>query len=457
MIEPATCLADLYPPELIAEPDFDPEDTLPPLYDRYVLLPSDNEEVVVNFLAALHTAHLEQWARRDQERRLSGETRFADEDPRPEFPLIIKRSQRAGAPRFAVLPNGRRVLLLDAHRVYFLCGITGVLPLEEAKAQNHRRLGYRTCPGCQGKHLPEASAAASDVSTVAVSQYPSEPCPKCLAPKAASYIADGPDHSRCLLCGRYEYVAAAGRLTEQEMDRNEDAIATMLFAQGDLEDTFPSPEDDLSEESDDLDLEASRAGREDGDHGPTGLDLHEDELADLLADTSQDLADLGDRMHKPALDLFLTSHPLRKKLIDLALRGVDHTESRMALWAAAGRILGVSTRSLSEEDSEAITQWLLTLSDEDLSILAGDPDARHPLLQHPSPDAFQPTDSLLLPLVKHFKEQLRRFRSKEAGCRLLSRDHGLSEEALRSVAIQFGMLPRAIPVPTSSSPQAHAA
>lgn len=456
-MECATCLADLYPPELIVHPEFDPEDTLPPLYDRYVLLPSDNEEIVVNFLVALHAAHLEQWARRDQERRLSGETRFADEDPKPEFPLIIKRSNRPNAPRFAVLPNGRRVLILDAHRVYFLCGITGVLTLEEAKVQNHRRLGYRTCPGCQGKHLPEASAAASDVSTVAVSQYPSESCPKCLAPKAASYIAEGPDHSRCLLCGRYEYASASGQLTDQEMDRNEDAIASMLFAQGDLEDTFPSPGDDSSEESDDLDLEGSRAEGEGDDDGFKGLDLHEEELADLLADTSQDLADLGDRMHKPAFEFFVSHHPLRKRLIDVALRGADHSESRMALWAAAGRILGMCAHCPNEEESASISEWLLTLSDEDLSTLAGDPDARHPLLQHPSPDAFQSTDSLLLPLVKHFKEQLRRFRSKEAGCRLLSRDHGLSEEALRAVAIQFGMLPGVIPAPTSSSPQAHAA
>ncbi len=58
-MECATCLADLYPPELIAEPEFDPEDTLPPLYDRYVLLPRDNEEVVVSFLVALHAAHLQ--------------------------------------------------------------------------------------------------------------------------------------------------------------------------------------------------------------------------------------------------------------------------------------------------------------------------------------------------------------------------------------------------------------
>ncbi|MDL1889787.1 hypothetical protein FBQ96_09435, partial [Nitrospirales bacterium NOB] len=347
-MECATCLADLYPPELIVHPEFDPEDTLPPLYDRYVLLPSDNEEIVVNFLVALHAAHLEQWARRDQERRLSGETRFADEDPKPEFPLIIKRSNRPNAPRFAVLPNGRRVLILDAHRVYFLCGITGVLTLEEAKVQNHRRLGYRTCPGCQGKHLPEASAAASDVSTVAVSQYPSESCPKCLAPKAASYIAEGPDHSRCLLCGRYEYASASGQLTDQEMDRNEDAIASMLFAQGDLEDTFPSPGDDSSEESDDLDLEGSRAEGEGDDDGFKGLDLHEEELADLLADTSQDLADLGDRMHKPAFEFFVSHHPLRKRLIDVALRGADHSESRMALWAAAGRILGMCAHCPNE-------------------------------------------------------------------------------------------------------------
>jgi hypothetical protein len=129
----------------------------------------------------------------------------------------------------------------------------------------------------------------------------------------------------------------------------------------------------------------------------------------------------------------------------------------MALWAAAGRILDVSQRSLSEEDSEDITLWLLTLSDEDLSVLAGDPDAHHPMLRHPSPAAFQPTDPLLLPLVKYFKEQLRRFRSKEAGCRLLAKDHGLSEEALRSVAIQCGMLPGTTPAPIRSSPQVYAA
>ena len=79
---------------------------------------------------------------------------------------------------------------------------------------------------------------------------------------------------------------------------------------------------------------------QDGEDCVKGLDLHEEELADLLANTSQDLADLGDRMHKPAFDLFLTTHPLRKKLIDLALRGVDHTESRMALWRSEERRVG---------------------------------------------------------------------------------------------------------------------
>ena len=260
-----------------------------------------------------------------------------------------------------------------------------------------------------------------------------------------------------LLCGRYEYYAAPDHLTDEQKDQNEDAIASMLFAQGDLEVTVPSLEDDLSEESFAGDSDSFATESEAGEECLKGLDLHEDELADLLVNTSQDLADLGDRMHKPAFDLFLTSHPLRKKLIDLALRCVDHTESRMALWAAAGRILGVSTRSLSEEDSEDITQWLLTLSHDDLSILAGDPDAQLPMLQHPSPGAFQPTDPLLLPLVKHFKEQLRRFRSKEAGCRLLAKDHGLSEEALRSVAMQCGMLPGTTPAPIRSSPQVYAA
>ena len=89
----------------------------------------------------------------------------------------------------------------------------------------------------------------------------------------------------------------------------------------------------------------------------------------------------------------------------------------------------------------AITSWLHGLPQEDLAILAGDPNASNERLAHPEPGLFFPTDHLLLPLIRFFGHSLKRFRNKEAGCRILAADYGLTESALKHIAMAYGQLP----------------
>ncbi len=155
---------------------------------------------------------------------------------------------------------------------------------------------------------------------------------------------------------------------------------------------------------------------------------------------------LGDVLHDPAYRLFQNTRlAIRQVLVDRALRGTDDAPTRMAMWAAAGRLMNVThsaiPASIEPENATSIADWLLSLTPEDLSLFAGDPDATQPLLQHPSPDLFETTDQWLRPLIRFLANELQRFRNKAAGCRLLAQDYHLSPEALQEVAKQSGQWP----------------
>ena len=113
----------------------------------------------------------------------------------------------------------------------------------------------------------------------------------------------------------------------------------------------------------------------------------------------------------------------------------------MPVWVAAGRILSSTPHHLSPTDAQVITSWLHGLPQEDLAILAGDPNTSNERLAHPEPGLFFPTDQLLLPLIRFFGHSLKRFRNKEAGCRILAADYGLTESALKQIAMAYGQLP----------------
>jgi len=193
---------------------------------------------------------------------------------------------------------------------------------------------------------------------------------------------------------------------------------------------------------------------------------------------SEEISHLSDLLHEPAYQLFQMSRsPMRQTLLDRALQAKDNPMTRMAVWAAAGRLLKECnlpwlnsfrfsqqelpktkdarihhSLTMHEEDKarvQPIVDWLLSLGPEDLSILAGDPESTHPFLHHPDPSVFETTDSLMTGLIAYLANDLQRFREKMAGCRLKASDHGLAVESLQAIAIQRGLLP-APPAPTVS-------
>jgi hypothetical protein len=160
---------------------------------------------------------------------------------------------------------------------------------------------------------------------------------------------------------------------------------------------------------------------------------------------------------------------MRQALIDQALQQKDNPDTRMAVWAAAGRLVKecqlpwlssfsinttamphnreARTQFLLDQQAQAkanvqpIIEWLLLLSPEDLAILAGDPESTHPFLHRPDPSVFEGTDTLMAGLITYLANGLQRFREKRTGCRVKAADHGLAVETLHAIAIQSGQLP----------------
>ncbi|MBU6435794.1 MAG: hypothetical protein KJS98_21000, partial [Nitrospirae bacterium] len=196
---------------------------------------------------------------------------------------------------------------------------------------------------------------------------------------------------------------------------------------------------------------------------------------------AEEVGHLGDLLHDPACQLFKAScSPLRQELLDRAIQQHDTPDTRMAIWAAVGRLLNdtnvqwlkdyraaardaripsdrkaraqfwKSLQQAKKHEVEPIIDWFLSLSKEDLAILAGDPESSHPFVHHPDPEVFQSTDTLLAPLIRFFANELQRFRQKQTGCTLLASDYGIAEESLRQIAIQSGQLPGPPAPPTQA-------
>lgn len=127
------------------ELSIDADEDLPRLQDKVYIYREEDTERVFTETTQLYNLHLEAWRLRDRDRVFSRETRFADEDPQPVFPKMISVRQSTSRPQFNIMPNGQRVLRLDAHRVQTLCGIQCILSLNEALHTFANRIGRRRC------------------------------------------------------------------------------------------------------------------------------------------------------------------------------------------------------------------------------------------------------------------------------------------------------------------------
>lgn len=416
------------------------------LPSRVYLKDSDDEEHVLTELEASHTLALEDWGTRERERFYERATRYTDDDPRPEFPQIIRTSTRHSRPRYAVLPNGQRVRWVGPTRIETLCSIRETLSLADAMARFIHPLGRRLCQSCQGYHLtPQPSPVPPSPRPFAPSAIE---CPKCHADARATYVPDGPDTLKCLTCGWHisrsgpSLIQDVDPLSDQEIALNEERITLSLLH-----------EDDHDGIADDVDTAPDCEFEEQQGETLEYASSHEFEV-DTFEDTPEediDMPDITDRLHAPAFALFTHGHaPLRQRLIELMLEGQDTTTNRTLHWTLAGQLVHDGVEASTEEDSAHITHWIKQLSTADLLALVGNLDSDHPILAHPHAEHFIPLDHLTQPLECALYYQLRGFRDKQAGARILGARHHLNPASLAQFLTRRGTTPP--PRPSKMAP-----
>lgn len=502
-----------------------------------ILEPSDKEELVLDQLSLRFTKLIDDWQSHERDRFYTRETRYDTERPEPSFPILVchaKRSLRA-RPEIILL-DGRRATMLDHNRIQTQCGIQEIMTLERARGLRKRPGHTRRCPSCGGKHLPDQPTQKADPRPSA----DTIPCQKCQADlRSSSYFSD-PVTIVCRCCGM-NYHHKQATLTQTEMDNNAQVIEEWLHLNPHEEAPEAESDDSLVEESsldDELDPERDTLGlaehteSEDvspyddpitvndlpettplnmeeleqifhllnhpeerltntdhplvvqhliavAEHRMTDFNNHE-EFKDIFGKVvSEEVSSLSDLLHEPAYQLFQMAHsPLRQSLIDVAVQQKDNPDTRMAVWAAAGRLVQecqlpwmtsfainrshlpfkqdartkflLDQQTLAKANVQPIVEWLLQLTPDDLAILAGDPESTHPFLHHPNPSVFEGTDTLMTGLINYLANGLQRFREKHTGCRVKAADHGLAVETLHAIAIQSGQLPaQAAPLPAT--------
>lgn len=507
----------------------DPETEYYTMPTRVILDPKEDEAAVLEHLDTRYARLIDEWAHQELESFQSRETRYEHDHEQPTFPIVVRTLQRSTRPRpTAVLPDGRRAILLDGQRLQTQCGIQEILLLRDLHQIRRKPTGGRLCPGCGGKHLagrPAAPARRSDAPTVI-------PCKKCQSNLASSSYWDGLDTLVCLHCGT-RVARPLGQLSREEEAANDSAIAQLLATDETAVTSESTDEDDAEtgfelEQTEDDETEQMIASEDSNeilspfddhysvDSAPETTPLDITELLEIqaLLDTpserwnlegqsiviqqllaitearlenqqddaefqetfrrvvAEEVGHLGDLLHDPACQLFKAScSPLRQVLLDRAIQQHDTADTRMAIWAAAGRLLNETNvpwlkdyraaardaripsdrqaraqfwkalQQAKKQDVQPIIDWFLSLRKEDLALLAGDPESSHPFVHHPDPEVFQGTETLLAPLIRFFANELQRFRQKQTGCSLLAGDYGIAEESLRQIAVQSGQLP----------------
>jgi hypothetical protein len=106
-------LRELQLPNLGSQADPDTS-WLPPLPDRVLVTTEAEEEEAITLLDHLFQAHMDAWSLKDRDQVFSRGTRFEDENPAPQYPLITKNSRRTSDPsRRATGPPTRCAALAD--------------------------------------------------------------------------------------------------------------------------------------------------------------------------------------------------------------------------------------------------------------------------------------------------------------------------------------------------------
>lgn len=423
-------------------------DDLPYLPEKVELTATDNLDDVVEDMNRRYEVHLAAWGKRENERTFLRQTLYSESDPKPVFPVIVRTQSVGHTPSYTVLPNGQYVLKLDDSRIQTLCGLITVIPLVEAIAKYDTVEGHAFCRSCHGHHLPVIVAPRA---TPTVPHTATLQCPKCQADAEANYVSEDHDTMRCRLCGHRIFrggpvVHTSSLLTEDEILDNyaaielaggthlqeEDEFNEDLDGFGDDPDHDESPEDGPWNQAEEMDVHA------DTDYAPPGIHFLD---TDDLDEDPETVEHRLNQLHAPLYNLFTHGRvPLRQAMISVVLRHLSHPESQSACWTTASRFQEESALPLTQNEAEAIAEWIHALPADVVTELAGDPESQHPMLAHPKLQDFWSMDRLIQPLITSLVSQLRGWRNRLKGCEVMAERYQLPYASLVEFGVRMGII-----------------
>ena len=365
--------------------------------EHAVRLRIDEEAVLAPYLIALQVYEEREIERRN-ERMLNARTplenRYADDDPEcvPPTPPSIRLTPR----HYVTLSDGRRALRLDARRALPLCGIMSpVILTESAQSPKPVYQGIK-CRACQGFHLSRPTRkpqVSSQTPTMMHEDDLEVRCPKCHA-SVLEIQHDGPFFTIHCFCGWLK----EGRIESQGLSPTELAHNAQALAS--------APVRECSDESDEP--------------------LSMEDLSQTLTETDEQLIALENR-------LWLDRHvrPFRVSLLEATMLNRIPDELVNLVWAVAANLLE-SCEHLSAAAQHEVAEWLCQAYPEDLEGLLPE---RNEQEDPEAPRQLPEIQYKIRQWQRACRQRVSRFRSRQAGIRILAPKFGVSQHAF-AVACQ---------------------
>ena len=405
--------------------------------EHAVRLRIDEEAVLAPYLIALQTYEEREIERRN-ERMLNARTplenRYADDDPEcvPPTPPSIRLTPR----HYVTLSDGRRALRLDARRALPLCGIMSPVILTEAEQSPKPVYQGIKCRACQGFHLSRPTRkpqVSSQTPTMMHEDDLEVRCPKCHA-SVLEIQHDGPFFTIHCFCGWLK----EGRIESQGLSPTELAHNAQALAS--------APVRECSDESDEQDCEGLNDDTVTDDwfyqaceNGDVDVDEElipfSEEIDEPLSmeDLSQNLTETDEQLLALENRLWLDRHvrPFRVSLLEATMLNRIPDELVNLVWAVAANLLE-SCEHLSAAAQHEVAEWLCQAYPEDLEGLLPE---RNEQEDPEAPRQLPEIQYKIRQWQRACRQRVSRFRSRQAGIRILAPKFGVSQHAF-AVACQ---------------------
>jgi hypothetical protein len=384
--------------------------------------------------------------------RTADENRY-DEENAP-LPPTCSRSSSGQASQIVGLEDGRLARRLDLSRALPLCGlrVPVVLSEIEQRANAHDGMsrvrwitGSSQCARCGGLHLSHHDAVSTSPAPVAPSDAELT-CPHCHG-TSLDATREGMVLTLHCLCG-WHALTSLLNLDEATVAQNTQRVLAAPVRDVDDEDVYSSlttdwtgmaervvteemadTAEDQFDESDEGDVVEALVGRTEDAEGSEGSDDSSPTASDPLLKETEAMEDAEAVLVRSLVGLWSSKEQiaLRRLLLDRTMCGVlaptselSASTDRLALIWTVAALFTESCARFSDREQQDFVTWLIQSQDAELRMFL--PEG---LQEMPLPNAYAKIRSWM----RSCAQQVRGFRSRAAGVRMLAPKFGVSERA----------------------------